>query len=294
MKKYEKKSLKRHNLFREYINRNKKEKSLVINFNNNNSFLIINKTKQIIISFKNKIQSLNIKNFSEMKFLILKNSFGNCKNKIKEMTMIYKYKSNKNKYRLFGDQFYENNKKNCRIIVNGKLKKFSYYIKFNEMNKKNTFKIKLKSFNRIESYHCMFLNCSFLLLLKNIPMITSNINDISEIFSKCRLLKELPDISNWNTSNVHNMSNMFYECKSLKELPDISKWDTNNINDMSFMFYGCSSLKELPDISNWKTSKVINMSNIFLGCSSLKELPDISKWNISNINNMIRVFFDCS
>ena len=42
---------------------------------------------------------------------------------------------------------------------------------------------------------------------------------------------------------------MFDGCKSLKELPDISKWDTKNVTDMSYMFDGCKSLKELPDIS---------------------------------------------
>ena len=47
------------------------------------------------------------------------------------------------------------------------------------------------------------------------------------------------------------MSLMFYSCTSLKELPDISKWDTKNVTNMSDMFFGCKSLKELPDISKW-------------------------------------------
>ena len=29
------------------------------------------------------------------------------------------------------------------------------------------------------------------------------------IFSNCLLLKELPDISNWNTENVKNMNDMY-------------------------------------------------------------------------------------
>ena len=45
------------------------------------------------------------------------------------------------------------------------------------------------------------------------------------------------------------MSDMFSHCESLKELPDISKWDTKNVTDMRYMFNGCESLKELPDIS---------------------------------------------
>ena len=29
---------------------------------------------------------------------------------------------------------------------------------------------------------------------------------------------------------------MFYDCNSLKNLPDISKWDTKNVEDMNDMF----------------------------------------------------------
>ena len=32
------------------------------------------------------------------------------------------------------------------------------------------------------------------------------------------------------------MSYMFSGCKSLNNLPDISKWDTKNVMDMSYMF----------------------------------------------------------
>ena len=49
------------------------------------------------------------------------------------------------------------------------------------------------------------------------------------MFYGCSSLKELPDISKWNTSKVNNITGMFYKCGSLKELSDISKWNTNNI-----------------------------------------------------------------
>ncbi len=42
------------------------------------------------------------------------------------------------------------------------------------------------------------------------------------------------------------MNGMFFNCKSLKELPDISKWDTKNITDMSWMFLGCNK-KIIPE-----------------------------------------------
>ena len=40
------------------------------------------------------------------------------------------------------------------------------------------------------------------------------------------------------------MSNMFSDCKSLESLPDISKWNIINVKDMSFMFSHCEKLKK--------------------------------------------------
>ena len=60
------------------------------------------------------------------------------------------------------------------------------------------------------------------------------------------------------------MSNLFNGCSSLKEMPDISKWNTNKVNDMSNIFNGCNSLSSLPKIS------IVNMENkenIFSGYS---------------------------
>ena len=42
--------------------------------------------------------------------------------------------------------------------------------------------------------------------------------------------------SSCNTSffnNIIDMSYMFSNCRSLSSLPDISKWNTNNVTDMS-------------------------------------------------------------
>ena len=65
------------------------------------------------------------------------------------------------------------------------------------------------------------------------------------------------------------MQCIFYGCLSLKNLPDISKWNTKNVNDLSFCFYKCESLKYIPDISCWNISNVSDISGLFCGCSSL-------------------------
>jgi len=61
---------------------------------------------------------------------------------------------------------------------------------------------------------------------------------------------------------MSDMSDMFYGCKSLKELSDISKWDTKNVINMSSMFSIFESLKELPDISKWNTKNATDMNYI--------------------------------
>ena len=62
------------------------------------------------------------------------------------------------------------------------------------------------------------------------------------------------------------MSNMFTACKSLSYLPDISKWNINNVTKIRYKFYRCSSLTYLPDISKWNTNNVTIMSCMFGGC----------------------------
>ena len=44
---------------------------------------------------------------------------------------------------------------------------------------------------------------------------------MSYIFSDCKLLSSLPNISKWNTQNVTDMINMFDGCKLLSSIPNI-------------------------------------------------------------------------
>ena len=110
----------------------------------------------------------------------------NEKNKINEMIIIYKTE-NKSRIRIFGEQFIKNNKKNCKIIIENKEQDISEYINVNE--KITNLKIKLKEIKTI--------------------------TNMSYMFSDCKSLISLPDISNWNTNNVTDMSHMFDNCESL-------------------------------------------------------------------------------
>ena len=186
------------------------------------------------------------------------------------MTIIYNMDKRKGEIKLFGEKFVENNKDKCYLIIEG--------IEDNKYNLSSVWDLNLFKKGKIK------------ISLTEIEPITN----MSYIFYGCSLLKDLPDISNWDTSKVTNMSNMFFGCISLKTLPDISNWDTKNVTNMHSMFYDCSSLNYLPDISKWNTKNVRDMSYMFDGCCSLNNLPDISKWDTTNVTNMSFMFFGCN
>ena len=238
-----------------------------------------------------------------------------------EMTIIYSI-GDYEFIRIFSKKFVENNRNNCKIIINEKEQEITEYINKYEINTKdNLLQVKLKEINTIFDMSYMFFECRRLIMITSMNWNTNKVTDMSYMFSSClsltylsdlskwkmnnvRSIKgmfelcisipSLPDISNWNTSNIINMSLIFNKCTSLSILPDISKWDTNNVTDMSGIFNECSSLKSLPDISKWKTNKVVNMSSMFSKCSSLSNLPDISIWNTNNVANMSKMFNKCS
>ena len=127
------------------------------------------------------------------------------------------YKINKIGYiRIFGEKFVENNKYNCKIIINGNEFEICTHININEsLLSNNIFELKLKGINKIKDMSHMFYSKK----------------DKEEI-----PLSSLQDISKWNTQNVTSMKYMFSGCSSLSSLPDISKWNTQNVTSMRYMF----------------------------------------------------------
>ena len=247
--------------------------------------------------------------------------------KVNEITIIYKIKD---KIKLFGKEFVQNNKNNCKIVIDNKEHELVEYIDKKDIdeniNKKKKLTIKLKVINPIINMSHMFgddwnhsfeslsslpdiykldtknvTNMSYLFCrcesLSSLPDIsewdTGKVTDMSLMFHSCNKLTSLPDISNWNTQNVKNMNYMFYSCNKLLSLPNISKWNTQNVIDMNSMFYSCQKLSSLPDISEWKTENVKNMKGMFHNCKSLSSLPNISKWDTGKVTNMSSMFYSC-
>ena len=119
----------------------------------------------------------------------VKNKFNNLYNfynkmNIDEIGLIYDVKDLK-EVRLFGKDFVEKNKNNCKLIIEGieedlkEIHNFGYFFE----NYKEIFEIKLKGI--------------------------TNITDLSYMFYECSSLLSLTNISKWNTTIITNMSNMF-------------------------------------------------------------------------------------
>ena len=94
--------------------------------------------------------------------------------------------------KLFGEEFLNNNKNNCKIIIDNQEQDIIEYYDLQNNENKEILKIILKAIETISKMIYMFSN-----------------------------FPSLSDISNQITNNVTNMNGMFYNCNSLKQLPDI-------------------------------------------------------------------------
>ena len=138
----------------------------------------------------------------------------------------------------------------------------------------------------------MFAECKELEYLDLSNFNTSNVNDMSGMFNKCRELKEIKGINNFNTSKVTTMRAMFGDCNELKNL-NLSNFNTSNVKNMFRMFGECFELEYL-DLSNFNTSNVTDMSYMFSKCYKLKEIKGIDNFNFGKVVNIDEMFTDCN
>jgi surface protein len=87
---------------------------------------------------------------------------------------------------------------------------------------------------------------------------------------------------------VESCEGMFSNCKVLTTIDNISLFDTSKVHNMNSMFYNCEALTAL-NLSNFDTSKVQNMASMFNGCTALKNL-DLSSFDMSNVTNYDKMF----
>ena len=149
--------------------------------------------------------------------------------------------------------------------------------------------IKLVYDDTKESYLCLFNECSDIDEIDASHLITSNVNDMGQMFRWCKSLTSL-DLINFNTANVKSMFGMFDGCDNLKYL-DIHTFDTSNVDRMGWMFCDCFSLESL-DIINFNTAKVVDMRIMFGNCKSLTTL-DLTHFDTSSVTDMGWMFYHC-
>ena len=183
--------------------------------------------------------------------------------------------SNLKKLEIFGEEFVNNNKENCFLIINKKILELSNFIDLYDI------------FDNILPQSPINLNIK--LIERKYKLMT----DLSYMFDGISTLSSKSKIGDFNSAHITKMNHMFNDCLSLTELPDISKWNMKNVNDISYMFQNCQMLKYLPDISKWNVKKDIKIEGAFINCKSLLSIPDLRKWNIRGDNAETNLFRGC-
>ncbi len=119
---------------------------------------------------------------------------------------------------------------------------------------------------------------------------TGNMTTLNEAFAYCQSLVDV-DVTDWDVGNCSDMSSMFAGCTVLKELGDISHWNTVSLTAANSMFEECDALISL-DLSGWTTTALTNVGNMFFRSDSLQAV-DISGWDTTNITNAGQMFNVC-
>ena len=118
--------------------------------------------------------------------------------------IIYKIE-NYHRIKIFGFDFVNNNKYNCKIKVKGVIKDLQEYYDIEEDSEIHDGEIKNKT-----TLEIMLIGIN-------------KIIDMSYMFYRCNLLLSIPDISKWNVENVTNMRCMFSDCGILTNLSGIEQ-----------------------------------------------------------------------
>lgn len=91
-------------------------------------------------------------------------------------------------------------------------------------------------------------------------------------------LEEIP--SNLDVSDVNNFTGVFTDCKKLKAVPDLSAANPSYVNAM---FKNCESLTIIPQIN---TSKCTSFDSIFYGCKNITYIPFLDCGKATSVTQM--------
>ena len=105
------------------------------------------------------------------------------------------------------------------------------------------------------------------------------ISSTAFMFNGLNNLTTINGLEYLNTSNVTDMSYMFSECSLLKTL-DLTSFNTENVTYMLYMFAHCYSLSNIYCNDNWNTHEIVS-EKMFYVCENL---PNYSDFDITKAN----------
>ena len=139
------------------------------------------------------------------------------------------------------------------------------------------------------SFFGMFSGCSKLTSVGDLNKWTgSNATNVAYMFNGDEKLTSL-DLTNFNPRQATDFSAMFSNCKALKNMGNLSKWTGSNATNVTYMFNGCDALESL-DLTNFNPRQATNLSAMFSYCGSLKDLSSINSWHIEAAEDINYMF----
>lgn len=120
-------------------------------------------------------------------------------------------------------------------------------------------------------------NTGILNSLKKIPS-GLTITDGSYLFTNCKNLTNVSELTNCTVSNPLKMSSMFYGCSSLTTIPNFVNSATG---DMSSCFYNCGKLTALPNIN---THDVTSMAALCYNNQRLTQFPSYDTYQVGSFS----------
>ncbi|WP_161786449.1 BspA family leucine-rich repeat surface protein [Bifidobacterium bohemicum] len=116
---------------------------------------------------------------------------------------------------------------------------------------------------------------------------TTGVTTMKDLFAGDNKLKSV-DVTGWSTSDVKDMSGMFSGDRALAGIKGISGWDTAKVTNMGEMFNGVPT--DVLDLSAWKVGNVTSMDSMF-SWSGVQSIGDVSDWDVSRVEDMYGMFF---
>lgn len=119
---------------------------------------------------------------------------------------------------------------------------------------------------------------------------TSNVKDMSGLFSSDYKLTDISALKNWSVDNVTNLSKTF-ENTGITSVEALSSLNTKNVTNLNRAFRAVDDLRSLSGIEAWDVSNVKIFSQTFCRDPRLTDVSAINDWNILSGTDFTHMFW---